>query len=304
MTAPNVVVVGHLDVDRVETDAGSREELLGGSGLYTALAASANRAPVGLIGTISADYPLERFEEIADGRLETDFVRVLGSQRRNTIDYTTTTDGPADRVSHGHSSETWQRKSDLHAPRHVPRIVGPETSLLHLSPMYPKYQRLYADWAKEQGLTVSLDTSEYYAANHAAELQRLVEDVDLALLSDVEATLLYSEFPEDPRGHVRQLVDETPEVVLVRQGEDGCLVGTEDTVYDFDAHSTSVVDPTGAGDSFNGGFVSRYHETGVIDSCRYGIATATTCIEAFGNEGLLAASRADIERIAATVTYE
>lgn len=304
MTIPNVVVIGHLDVDRIETDAGGREELLGGSGLYTALAASVKRPPAGLIGTVCADFPSDRFEGVAAGRLETDLVRVLGTQRRNDIDYTLTPDGPMDRVSHGHSSETWQRKSDLHAPRHVPTVVGSETSLLHLSPTYPRYQRLYADWAASEGLTVSLDSSEYYAANHGPELRRLVERVDLVLLSDAEATFLYPEFPDDPRGHVRRLANSGPTAVVIRQGEDGCLVGMGDSVYSFEAQRTSLVDPTGAGDSFNGGFISWYHEKGVLDSCRYGIATATRCIEAFGNEGLLDASRTEIEQIASNVTYE
>jgi len=304
MTSPSTVVIGHLDIDRIETNAGIREGLLGGSALYTALAASINQSPVGLVGTVCSDYPHHRLSNASEGRLEEDLVQVLGSQRRNDMDYTAGNEGPSDRVSHGYASETWQQKSEFHAPRHVPKVVGPETTLIHLSAMLPMHQRLYAEWALEHGCTVSLDTSAYCAATYPEALRELVEEVDLVLFSDTEVAHLYPEFSDDPCGGVEWLVDSGPDVVVVRQGEDGCLVGNGESMYSFDARPTTVVDPTGAGDSFNGAFVSRYHTSGIIESCQYGIATATRCVEAFGNEGLLDTSLAAIKQIASDVTYE
>ena len=298
---PRVVVAGHLDVDRITTETGTREGLLGGSAVYTALAASIRSPPVGLVGTTCADYPYHRFEEAADGRLRPDLVRVLGSQRRNHLDYTVETEGPSDRTTHTYSTEQWRERTELHAPRHVPQIR--EGEVFHLSPMLPRYQRLYAEWAHDRGFTVSLDTSEYYAANLADELADVVRRADLLVLSEVEFEHLYPGFIEEPRRYVDRLLDGGPDVVVVRQGEDGCLVAGGDSYRSFDALPANVVDPTGAGDSFNGGFVSAYAESSLTEACTHAIATAKRCIEDVGVRGLIDASLTEIERDAAAVTH-
>jgi sugar/nucleoside kinase (ribokinase family) len=304
MTAPRVIVVGHVDVDRVRTEAGVRERLLGGSALYTALSAAIHAPPAGLVGTICRDYPTERFEAAAAGRLRPDLVEVLGTTRRNDIDYTVDREGPSDRVSAGHTSDTWQEKARLNAPRHVPTTAGEATEVVHLSAMLPRYGRLYADWADERGFALSVDTSTYYAERFPDEMRDLVVRADLVLLSDTEATLLFPDFPADPRGHVKRILELGPEVVVVRRGEDGCLTGHRGSVYAFDAIETDVVDPTGAGDSFNGAFAARYHGVGAVKASALGIATATRCVEAFGNEALLETSREEVERAAGAVTDE
>lgn len=298
---PRVVVAGHLDIDRVTTETGTREELLGGSAVYTALAASIRSPPVALVGTVCADYPYDRFEAVADGRLRPDLISVLGSQRRNHLDYTVETEGPSDRTTHTYSTEQWRDRTELHAPRHVPGTR--EGEVFHLSPMLPRYQRLYAEWAHDRGFTVSLDTSEYYAANFADELAEVVRRVDLLLLSEIEFEHLYPGFLEEPRRYIDRLLDEGLDVVVVRQGEDGCLVADGDFCRSFDALPANVVDPTGAGDSFNGGFVSAYPEDSVADACTRAIATSKRCIQDVGVRGLTDAIPTEIEHDAAAVTH-
>jgi sugar/nucleoside kinase (ribokinase family) len=304
MVAPQVVVAGHLDIDRIRTDAGVWKNLLGGSALYTALAASIHAPPTGLLATVCPDYPFERFEAAAEGRLRPDLVRVLGNQRRNDMDYVADREGLSDRISAGYSTEKWQNKCNLQGPRHIPTTVGEETKAFHLSPMLPQYARLYTDWADKRNLTVSFDTSEYYAETFPNALRDLIKRVDIVLLSDTESRLLFSEFSQDTRGLVEQICELGPDVVVIRRGKDGCLLADGSSTCVFDALETTVVDPTGAGDSFNGTFITRYPEDGVIDACRHGIATATRCVEASGTKELLEASREEIERLAVDVTFE
>lgn len=298
---PRIVVAGHLDLDRITTEAGTHDGLLGGSAVYTALAASIRAPPVALVGTVCADYPFDRLEAISDGRLRPDLVRVLGRQRRNHLDYTVETAGPSDRTTHTHSTEEWPERSDLHAPRHVPEVR--EGDVFHLSPMFPRYQRRYAEWARDRGFAVSLDTSEYYATTLPDELAEVVHLADLVVLSEVEFEHIHPGFLEDPRRYVDRLLDGPPEVVVVRQGEDGCLVADGESYRSFDALPANVVDPTGAGDSFNGGFVSAYPAGDLVDACRYAVATAKRCIEDVGVRGLADATPEEIEREASDVTY-
>lgn len=296
MSSPRTLVAGHVDIDTIVTASGEANDVLGGSALYASVAASLHESPVGLVSTVCPDDIGSRLDDIADRRLAPDLVPTLGSQRRNHMDYTADVSGPADRLSKGHSREVWGRKCEMHAPRHPPAGYGTETEVIHLSPMLPRYQRLYAEWATERGLTVSLDSSEYYTTNFADELNELLPLVDWLLLSKIEVAQLLPGSTDDARTSARTLLAEGPDVVAVRQGEDGCLVTDGNCFHSFDALPATVVDPTGAGDSFNGGFVSAYPSHGLAESCKYAIATAKRCIEAFGTAGLLDSSRRDVER--------
>ena len=296
MCSPQTLVAGHLDIDTIVTDMGEASDVLGGSALYTSVAASLHDSPIGVISTICPDNVGSRFDEVARERLEPNVVHTLGSQRRNHMDYSTETSGESDRLSIGYQRKTWQEKCEVHAPRHRPSGYGEATEVIHLSPMLPRYQRLYAEWADERGLTISLDSSEYYTTHFAEELKDLLSLVDLLLLSEVEVRQIVPEVADDPYAAIRQLLAKGPSVVVVRQGEEGCLVADRDARYSFDALPTTVVDPTGAGDSFNGGFISMYPTSDLAESCACGLATAKHCVEEFGTKGLLNSSLEDIQR--------
>jgi hypothetical protein len=301
MTANRTLIAGHLDIDRVRTDSVAGTDLLGGSALYTSVAASIHNPPVGVVSTICRDYPKPRFDEVAAGRLSPDLVSTLGTQRRNDMDYTAPTTGASDRISQGHSADDWQEKCELHAPRHVPSGYGSKTEILHLSPMLPRYQRLFAEWAAEREVTVSLDSSAYYAANHRDELMDLLRHVDLLLLSQVEVSHLLPDVTRTASARADHLLSMGPSVVVIRQGADGCLVSDDGGSRSFDALPATVVDPTGAGDSFNGGFVATYPDHSVIESCKAAVATAKYCIEGLGVGGLLDADRSDVDSAATEV---
>lgn len=301
MDPPRVIVVGHLDIDRIKTESAEKSELLGGSALYTAVAAGIRGSPVGLVSTVCRDYPQSLFEEATEGRLSPDLVQVLGSQRRNDMDYTAPTEALSDRLSHGYSKHRWQEKCEFHAPKHVPSEIGAETDILHISPMLPRYQRLYAEWGTDNGLTVSLDSSEYHVENFLDEFMTLVGDVDMLLLSEAEVSHILPSFTDHPENKIEDVLEMGPEVVIVRQGRQGALVSDGDSLVSVDALPTSVVDPTGAGDSFNGGFLATYPDDDLIACTKFGAATAKRCIEYFGVEGLCRASANNIEALAGSV---
>jgi sugar/nucleoside kinase (ribokinase family) len=301
MGAPRVLVVGHLDLDRIKTESAEKTGLLGGSALYTAMAAAIRGSPVGLISTICRDYPKSRFNEATGERISSDLVQVLGTQRRNDMDYTAATEGLSDRLSHGYSKHRWQEKCEFHAPKHVPSVFGSETDILHISPMLPRYQRLYAEWGTDNGLLVSLDSSEYYAENFSAEFTDLIELVDMLLLSEAELSHILSSVPDRPESKIAEVLEMGPKVVVVRQGKQGALISDEESLFSVDALTATVVDPTGAGDSFNGGLLATYPDEDLDTSTKFGAATAKRCIEHFGLEGLCRSNPDDIEELAESV---
>lgn len=301
MNEEKILVAGHLSLDRIRTPKREEDQVSGGAALYTAVAARVYGGMVGLLTTRCEDFPVDVLKRVEQLGIDVSGVLpVLGEQRRSFMEYSE----QFERVTHSHARKVWYEKTLEQTPRHLPKA---EYTVMVLPPMLPEVQLEYARWAKKQGMRVCVDTSEYFAEKDGAQLKEVLDWCDLFLPSDVELKLLYPECEGDLNRIIEALSSSRISAAVVKRAEQGA------EIYDFGQRTacrigirrTEVTDATGAGDSFNGGFLSAWCQTGDLKSSgAYGAALASLCIEAFGFEGIAGRSREEVERLAVSIPVE
>lgn len=301
MSKERILVAGHLSLDRIRTRDREEEQVPGGAALYTAVAANVYGGNVGLLTTRCLDFPeavLTQAERL--GIDVSGVLPVLGEQRRSFMEYSE----KFERVTHSHARAVWYERTVEQSPRHLPER---DYTVLVLPPMLPQVQLEYARWARSRGMRVCVDTSEYFAQKDGEHLREVLHSCDLFLPSDVELDLLYPEYGGKLEEIVECLGSTGIAAAVIKRAEQGAEIYDyrNRNAYRIGIRRTRVVDATGAGDTFNGGFLSAWCRTGDWKrSGMYGAALASLCIESFGFEGVAGRSREETERLAAGVPAE
>lgn len=286
-----MIVAGHLSLDHIKTCTQEKTSVPGGAALYTSVAASLYGGTVYLLSTRCADFErsaLDRLEEL--GINSQDVIDILGEQRKSFMEYSQS----FSRVTHSHARKIWLDCTIEQSPRHLPTQVA---DALYLAPMLPSVQLQYARWAKKRGMLVCADTSEFFAGHDAASLKELAKVCDVFMPSDVELDLMYPECDRDLEMMARRIQNPSLKMLIVKQAAEGCSVFdySEHKRYKVGIRKTNVVDATGAGDSYNGAFLSAWlnGET-LLFSAQYAACVASLCIEQFSFTGVQNASKKQI----------
>jgi sugar/nucleoside kinase (ribokinase family) len=286
----SVLVVGSVAIDDIETPFGSADGVLGGSASYFALAAS-HFAPVDVVAVIGDDFPEEHLDRLRVRGIRTDAVeRRRGESFRWSGSYSGELKTASTRETRLGVFETFDPVLDpvARASRHV-----------FLANIDPVLQRRVLDQISEPELTV-LDTMNFWIEKKRSALIQVLARVDVVLLNDEELRLLTHE-PNLVRAS-RSILDLGPRAVVVKKGEHGVFLRTPDDFFAMPAFPTEDVhDPTGAGDSFAGGFVGYLSAAGSRDgevwrrAVARGVVMASFAVEAFSVERLHGLSRGEIE---------
>jgi len=240
----SLLVVGSVGLDSVETRVGKRTEVLGGAASYFAVAASF-LAPVRLVAVVGTDFP-EAHARLLEGRGVdlTGLERVPGRTFRwsgvYAADFSTRT-----------TLETQLNVFQDFRPKLPPAWSAPD--YVFLANIDPVLQLGVLEQAGKPRF-VACDTMNFWISGKRPELLKLLERVDMLLLNDEEARQLSGEanLPAASRA-IRAL---GPRAVVIKRGDAGALLFHEDGVFAAPAFPIEdVVDPTGAGDSFAGGFM-------------------------------------------------
>lgn len=245
-TNPSLLVVGSVALDSVETRAGKRTEVLGGAASYFSVAASfLTAAPVRLIAVVGSDFPDQH-----TALLRQHGVDVAGLERVS---------GRTFRWS-GVYSPDFATRTTLDTQLNVfesfrPKLPGAwaDSEYLFLANIDPVLQLGVLEQVRKPRF-VACDTMNFWIGGKRPELLRLLERVDMLLLNDEEARQLSGEanLPAAARA-IRAL---GPRSVIIKRGDAGALLFHEGGVFAAPAFPIeNVVDPTGAGDSFAGGFM-------------------------------------------------
>jgi sugar/nucleoside kinase (ribokinase family) len=279
--SPSIAIAGNLTLDDTVTAAGSVPQAAGGDALYASLAVRAWGATPTLVTLVGDDYPRAHLARMAAAGVDTSAVR--------------TTDGPTVhyRVTYapdGNRTFEW---------------VGPEERLLLTSPTETDYANLdSADWlhlaampieaqeigiaaGRARGVPISLDPHEEYVVGLEDRVRRMVDGV-VFMPSELEARLLFPDIDAaDPIAFgfaVAERLDAwRPVAVAVKLGRLGSVVRVDARSLHVPALPADVLDPTGAGDAYCGGFVVGWLVTGdsaVAAAC--GSVTAAETIGRFG----------------------
>ncbi len=250
----SLLVVGSIALDSVETPFGSREEVLGGSATYFSTAASFF-GPVSLVATVGQDFPEEHVAFLA-GR----GVDVSGLERRPGKTFRWKGRYEFD-LNQAHTLDTQLNVFADFQPRLPERYRGAE--YVFLGNIDPGLQRQVLDQVIAPRF-VACDTMNYWIDSKRASLLETLRRVDLLLVNDAEARQLAEE--HNIVKAARRILELGPRALVVKRGEYGALFFSGETIFSSSAYPlSSLFDPTGAGDSFAGGFMGYLARCGRED---------------------------------------
>ncbi len=293
----SVLVVGTVAFDTIETPFGKAERILGGSGTYIALAARYLATPVRVVGVVGHDFPEAHVDLLRKRDIDTE-----GLERDP--------DGETFFWA-GRYHYDLNRRDTLATHLNVLATFDPvipeayrDSKIVCLGNLDPTVQAKVLDQIASPDLVV-LDTMNYWIEHTPKELRRVLDRVDVLVINDSEARELSGE-PNLVRA-AAVIRDMGPQTLVIKKGEHGALLFTNDTVFSAPAFPLEdIYDPTGAGDAFMGGFAGHLARTDANDpeelrrAIVLGSALASFVVEAFGTDRLLDLEASDLEvRIAA-----
>jgi sugar/nucleoside kinase (ribokinase family) len=284
------VVVGTFNLDTIETPQETRERIVGGSGTYCCLAASYFTDPM-IVGVVGEDFPQETMGLFEDRGVDT---RGLEVKSGKTFFWK------------GRYEEDPNKRTTLTTEVNVLQEYRPQipdeyrdAEILFLANIDPDLQEGILTQVRNPKL-VAMDSMNFWIQTKPESLLSVMQKVDVFFANDEEIKLLTRESNLVKAG--KRILERGPSLVVLKKGEHGVLMLSKDYVVGIPAYpSEQVVDPTGAGDSFGGGFlgyldkVQSRDEKDVRVAAVYGSVIASFVIEDFGIEPYRTLSMANIE---------
>lgn len=289
---PDLVVLGNLLVDDlVFPDGRTRMAQPGGAALYASLGAALFALPTGLSSWRGTDYPRGALDALEARGVDLAGLRDLGrAGLRTWLLY----EGRRRQVIHRLDGPTHAEVSP--EPEQVP-VPWLEARAFHLAPMPLDVQhRLLAAFAQKPAAVVSLDPYVLVRDDTLDAWRTTLLDVQVLFLSEDDLDLPGAD--DDPRAALRRLAGGLPpgsrlRLALLKRGERGGLLyeAREDRFTEWEARAERVVDPTGAGDAFAGGFLAAWLRGETIARALHcGVVAASFAIEDWGTTRILATS--------------
>ena len=275
----SILVVGSVALDSVETPFGTAERVPGGSAVYFGAAASL-LSPVRIVGVVGDDYPMERLDFLVEREAD-----LSGIERASGESFFW-----AGRYSYDlNSRETLETRLGVFAD-FKPRIPDTfrDSRFVFLGNIDPVLQLDVLDQVRSPQV-VACDTMNYWIEGSRDALLELLRRVDIVMLNDAEARELADD--HNLLGAARWIQERGPEFVVVKKGEHGAILFGPEWVFFVPGFPLEVIfDPTGAGDSFAGGFLGYLASTRSLtpDDYRramvYGSAMGSFAVESFSVE--------------------
>lgn len=286
-----VLVVGSVALDSVETPFGKADNALGGSGTFFAASAS-HLTSVQLVGVVGSDYPMDQLRALESRGVDLSGVeQVPGSSFRW-----------AGRYPHDlNSPETLDTQLGVFAsfdPKIPERFQNPE--FLFLANIDPELQLNVLKQVTNRPKMIACDTMNFWISSKRDQLVELLGHVDLVTLNDGEARQLTG--TNNLVTAAKTILSYGPKYVIIKKGEHGALLFSEGKVFFAPAYPLETLfDPTGAGDSFAGGFIGYLAKTGDLSeenlrrAVIYGSAMGSFAVEKFSITRLMEVDKSDIE---------
>ncbi len=277
----SILVVGSVALDSVETPMGKVEDEIGGSAIYFSAIASLY-TEVNLVAVVGTDFPREKIQFLKERGVDTRGLQVVDGE-------TFRWSGRYDYMSN--ITETLDTKLNVFADFHPVLPEGYEKSdFVFLANIDPDLQREVLEQVPGARLTM-MDTMDFWIENKRESLIKTMSMVDIVTMNEGEARLLGE--TESILTAAKGILELGPKMVIIKRGEYGCAKVDENGYFTAPACLLEKVkDPTGAGDTFAGGFlgylrqVDDMSETTIRRAMIHGCATASFTVEEFGVERL------------------
>ena len=278
--------------DAIETPFGKIDRIVGGSGTYVAYAASNFVKPVQQISIVGFDFPEEEMSELRSRGVQLEGVEVVPDKRSFFWS--------------GRYHEDMNSRDTLVTDLNVLADFDPKVpdsyqgaEFLMLGNLQPKIQLNVIQELKKRPKLIVMDTMNFWMESAMGDLKIVLRYVDMLMVNDAEARQLSGQFSLVKAA--RTIMAMGPKYLIIKKGEHGALLFHGDEVFYAPALPLEdVFDPTGAGDTFAGGFMGYMASTGDIsfDNMKRGIivgsALASFCVEKFGPTRLKEISQREI----------
>ena len=288
-----LLIVGTVAFDAIETPFGKTDKILGGSAPYIGLSASQFNIQSAIVSVVGGDFPPAYLESFQDHQINTSAIEIISEEK------TFFWSGRYHNDMNSRDTIT----TELNVLTKFNPVV-PDTfkaaSVVVLGYLAPANQASVISQLTNSKALIILDTMNFWMDNTLTELLEVIKAVDVITINDEEARQLTGE--SSMVVAARKIHEMGPQFVVIKKGEHGALLFNENNVFSAPALPLEAVfDPTGAGDTFAGGFSGYLTKTNDFSyenmkrALIYGSAMASFCVEEFGPERLFKLQESDLE---------
>ena len=289
----SLVIIGSVAFDAIETPFGKTDKIVGGAATYASLAASYFYKKVKIVGVVGEDFQQEDIQNFNDHGIDTEGLQ----------------------IKKGEKSFFWSGKyhNDMNSRDTLVtelNVLGtfdpiiPENyqdcEFLMLGNLTPQVQQTVINRMKNRPRLIVLDTMNFWMDIALNDLLAVIRNIDVLTINDAEARQLSGEYSLVKAAH--KIMAMGPKYLIIKKGEHGALLFNEDQIFSAPALPLAdVFDPTGAGDTFAGGFIGYLAQVDTINfnnmknAIIYGSALASFCVEKFGTERIKNLSQEEIQ---------
>lgn len=275
-----LLIVGTVAFDAIETPFGKTDKILGGSAPYIGLSASQFNVESAIVSVVGGDFPDEYLELLSHHNIDISAVEIKSTEK--TFFWSGR--------YHNDMNTRDTLSTELNVLSNFQPVVPDnfkDSSVVVLGNLHPLVQSSVLDQVVNKNALVILDTMNFWMDNTLEDLMQVIKRVDILTINDEEARQLTNE--SSLVVAARKIYAMGPKYVVIKKGEHGALLFNEENVFFAPALPLEeVFDPTGAGDTFAGGFAGFLTKTNDFSfenmkkAVIYGSALASFCVEKFG----------------------
>ena len=280
----SILIVGTVAFDAIETPFGKTDKIVGGAATYISLAASFFSNKLKLVSVVGDDFPKDSIQMLKDHKVDTSGLQIKEGEK--TFFWS------------GKYHNDMNSRDTVDTQLNVLENFDPilpedfkDSEFLMLGNLVPSVQQKVLDQMTKRPKLIVLDTMNFWMDNCMSDLKTALKNIDVLTINDEEARQLSEEYSLVKAAKIIQKMG--PKYLVIKKGEHGALLFGEEKMFFAPALPLeNVFDPTGAGDSFAGGFIGHLQKTGDItfenlkSAVIYGSVMASFCVEKFGTERL------------------
>jgi sugar/nucleoside kinase (ribokinase family) len=290
----SLLVVGTVAFDAIETPFGKTDKIIGGAATYAALSASYFTNRINLVSVVGDDFPQEVIRDLNKHGIRTEGLQVKAGEKSFFWS--------------GKYHNDMNTRDTLATELNVLMSFDPvipdsyqDCQFLMLGNLMPSVQMSVMERLEERPKLIVMDTMNFWMETAMDDLRKAMEQVDVLTINDAEARQLSGEYSLVKAA--QKILKMGPKYLVIKKGEHGALLFNNEQVFFAPALPLEdVFDPTGAGDTFAGGFIGHLARTKDVSfenmkrAIIFGSAMASFCVEKFGTERIMNLSQEELDQ--------
>ncbi len=289
----SLLVVGTVAFDAIETPFGKTDKIVGGAATYIGLSASYFTNKINLVSVVGEDFPQEAIDMLKNHKINTSGLQIKKGEK--TFFWSG--------KYHNDMNTRDTLATELNVLMNFDPIVPEDAKncdFLMLGNLMPAIQRQVVEQMSKRPKLIVMDTMNFWMDSAMDELKKNIAMVDVLAINDAEARQLSGEYSLVKAA--QKILEMGPKYLIIKKGEHGALLFNKQQVFFAPALPLEdVFDPTGAGDTFAGGFIGYLAQTEDISfenmkrAIIFGSAMASFCVEKFGTEKLIGLTQEQVD---------